>query len=86
MYVVTLLAWQMARRPRERAYPWLLVQAKAASALLCLVLFVAQDQYFVYAANAAVDGLIAVAVWAIALRGLSGETRAAVPRLAAHTA
>ncbi len=69
MYLVTLLAVQMARRPQVRAYPWLLVQAKAASAVLCLVLFVAQDQYFVYAANALVDGLIAVCVWALALRG-----------------
>lgn len=69
MYVVTLLAVQMARHPREKVYPWLLVQAKAASAVLCLVLFAAQDQYFVYAANAVVDGLIAVFVWALALRG-----------------
>ena len=33
MYVVTLLAWQMARHPEVRAFPWMLVQAKAASAL-----------------------------------------------------
>lgn len=70
MYVVTLLAVQMARRPQVRAYPWLLVQAKAASAVLCLVLFAAQDQYLVYAANALIDGLIAVFVWALALRGV----------------
>ena len=69
MYVVTVLAVQMARHPRVTAYPWVLVQAKAASALVCLVLFVAQDQYLIYVANAAVDGAIAVLVWAAAVRG-----------------
>lgn len=69
MYVVTLLAVQMARRPRVTAYPWVLVQAKAASALVCVVLFAAHDQYLVYLANALVDGALAVLVWAIAIRG-----------------
>lgn len=69
MYVVTVLAVQMARHPRATAYPWVLVQAKAASALVCLVLFVAQDQYLIYIANAAVDGAIAVIVWTAAVRG-----------------
>jgi hypothetical protein len=71
MYIVTLLAVQTARRPRITAYPWLLVQAKAASALICLVLFIAQDHYLIYLANAVVDGTIAAAVWAIAVRGAS---------------
>jgi len=71
MYVVTLLAVQMARRPQDTAYPWVLMHAKAASALVCLVLFAAQDQYLVYLANAAVDGTIAACVWAIAVRGAS---------------
>jgi hypothetical protein len=68
MYVVTVLAVQMTRRPQVTAYPWVLVQAKAASALVCLVLFVAQDHYLVYLANAAVDGTIAALVWMIAVR------------------
>jgi hypothetical protein len=68
MYVVTVLAWQIARHPDVRAYPWVLVQAKAASALVCLALFAVQEQYLIYLANFAVDGAIAVCVWWIALR------------------
>jgi hypothetical protein len=73
MYVVTLLAVQMARHPEVTAYAWILVNAKAASALVCLVLFAAQGQYLIYLANAAVDGTIAVLVWLIAVRGLSRD-------------
>lgn len=69
MYLVTLLAWQMARHPEARAFPWLLVQGKAASAVICLGLFALQDQYVLYLANFVVDGAIAVAVWALCLRG-----------------
>ena len=72
MYAVTVVAWQMARRPDVRAYPWILVQAKAASALVCLVLFAVQEQYLIYLANFAVDGAIAVFVWWIALRPVPG--------------
>lgn len=68
MYLVTVLAWQMARHPEVRAYPWVLVQAKAASALVCIVLFAAQAHYLIYLVNFAVDGAIAVFVWALALR------------------
>jgi hypothetical protein len=71
MYVVTLLAVQMARRPQDTAYPWVLVHAKAASALVCLVLFAVQDHYLIYLANAAVDGTIAAFVWMLAVRGAS---------------
>ena len=68
MYVVTLLAWMMARRPDERVFPWLLVNAKAASSLLSLALFVIDDQYLIYLANFAVDGVIALFVWWLCLR------------------
>jgi hypothetical protein len=68
MYVVTLLAWQMARHPDVRAYPWVLVQAKAASALVCLGLFALQGQYLLYLANFVVDGAIALVVWWLCLR------------------
>ncbi len=83
MYVVTVLAWQMARHPDVRAYPWVLVQAKAASALVCIVLFAAQAHYLVYLANFAVDGAIAVFVWGLALRQAPRNEPAAVAR-AAH--
>ena len=68
MYVVTLLSWMMARRPRERVFPWLLVNAKAASSLLSLALFVIDDQYLIYLANFAVDGVISLFVWWLCLR------------------
>lgn len=72
MYVVTLLAWQMGRHPEMRVYPWLLVQAKAASAIVCLALFALQDQYLIYLANLVVDGAIALAVWWLCVRTASG--------------
>jgi hypothetical protein len=68
MYIVVLLAWQTARHPDIRAYPWLLVQAKGASAVLSLGLFALQDHYLIYLANFVVDGAIALAVWWLCLR------------------
>jgi hypothetical protein len=68
MYVVTVLAWQMARRPQERIYPWVLVQAKAASALVCIGLFVLQAHYLIYLVNFVVDATIAALVWWVCLR------------------
>jgi len=73
MYLVTILAWQMARHTQVRVYPWLLVQAKAASAIICLGLFALQDQYLLYLANFAVDGAIAVLVWWLCLRTVAGN-------------
>ncbi len=84
MYVVMVLAWQMARHPDSRAYPWVLVQAKAASALVCLALFAVQEQHLIYLVNAIVDGGIAAFVWWVALRpsaqGHGGGRRAAGTR------
>jgi hypothetical protein len=68
MYVVTVLACQMARHPAERAWPWVLVQAKAASAVVCIALFALQEQYLLYLANFVVDGAIAMLVWLLCLR------------------
>jgi hypothetical protein len=73
MYVVTVLAVQMARHPEERVYPWLLAQAKAASALLSLGLFALQEPYVIYLANFLVDGAIAVFVWWLCLSGRAVE-------------
>ncbi|MCL5735942.1 MAG: hypothetical protein M1274_10225 [Actinobacteria bacterium] len=73
MYVVTLLAWQMARHPDVRWFPWILVQAKAASAIVCIGLFALQEQYLLYLANFIVDGVIALVVWWLCLRSLSKE-------------
>jgi hypothetical protein len=68
MYLVTVLAWKIARHPGERVYPSLLVHAKAASAVICLGLFAFQEQYLLYLVNFVVDGGIALAVWWLCLR------------------
>jgi hypothetical protein len=73
MYVVTVLALQMARHPAERIYPWVLVQAKAASALICIGLFALQAHYVIYLANFLVDCAIAAFVWWLCLRGEAVE-------------
>ena len=62
MYVVTILAWMMFRRPADPVWPALLAQAKFASALVSILLFALAGPYLVYAANGVVDGLIGVAV------------------------
>jgi hypothetical protein len=62
MYLVTLLAFQMFRHPEDRRFPLLLVNAKLASSILSLGLFLFQAHYLVYMANFAVDGLIGAAV------------------------
>ena len=71
--MVTLLAWQMARHPDIRAFPWLLVHAKAASAVICLGLFALQEQYLLYLANFVVDGAIALFVWRLCLSAAAGR-------------
>ena len=58
MYLVTILAWNMARRPEEDIFPRLLVHAKLASAIVSLGLFFASTPYLVFLANGLVDGLI----------------------------
>ncbi len=68
MYLVTLLAWKIARHPEDRSWPTLLVHAKAASAVVCLGLFALQDQYLLYLANFIVDGAIALLVGMLCLR------------------
>ncbi len=75
MYVVTLLAWMMFRRPAEPLWPGLLAQAKLASAAVSFLLLVFHGRYFAYAANGVIDG--AIGVVALALRGFASSTRSA---------
>ncbi|MBE3096050.1 MAG: hypothetical protein IMZ55_09650 [Acidobacteria bacterium] len=60
MYMVSLLAWMMFRRPTEAVWPALLAHAKLASAALSFILMVAQGPTVICAANGVVDGLIGV--------------------------
>ena len=62
MYVVTLLAWMMFRRPADPVWSALLAQAKFASTLVSILLFALGESYLVYAANGLVDGLIGMVV------------------------
>jgi hypothetical protein len=62
MYVVTLLAGWMFARPENATLPVLLLNAKAASALLSFGLFAFRQPALIYLANGVVDGLIAVGV------------------------
>jgi hypothetical protein len=77
MYVVTVLAVQLARRPREHAWPWLLAQAKGVSALLSLALFLFGGWYLICLANFLVDGSLAAGVWWLCLRGRAPAARPA---------
>jgi len=75
MYLVTILAWNMARRPEEDAFPRLLVHAKLASAIVSLGLFFASGPYLVFLANGVVDGLIGGSVHVLFRRnGTTGRT------------
>jgi len=65
MYVVTLLAAGMFLRPANATLPVLLINAKAASAILSFGFFAFRQPALIYLANGVVDGLIAVGVLAI---------------------
>lgn len=68
MYMVTVLAFLMFRRPDNRAYPLLLTHAKLASSLLSLAFFLLHAHYLVYLANFIVDGMIGLGVAILARR------------------
>ena len=78
MYLVTVLAVQLARYPRERAWPWLLAQAKAVSALISLALFLVGGWYLICLANFIVDGSLAAAVWWLCLHSRVPAARPAL--------
>jgi len=63
MYLVSLIAFLMWRYPRERLLPLLLINGKAASALLSVALLVWDRPLLIYMANAVVDGAIAAGVY-----------------------
>jgi hypothetical protein len=62
MAVVTLLAWRMVRYDGDRFAPSLLLQAKAASALLSFGLFLFRQPHAILLANGIVDGALALLV------------------------
>ena len=68
MYVVTLLAGWMYLRPKNDTLPVLLINAKAASALMSFGLFATREPAMIYLANGIVDGLIALGVLVLYLK------------------
>ena len=62
MYFVTLLACLMYRYPEENIYPFLLAQAKLASSIISIYLFLMHQPYLIYFTNFAIDGFIGIAV------------------------
>jgi hypothetical protein len=63
MYLVSLIALLMWRYPRDRVLPLLLINGKAASALLSVALLVWDHPLLIYGTNAVVDGAIALGVY-----------------------
>jgi len=74
MYLVTLLAFGMARYPQNKLYPLLLANAKLASSIVSFGLYAASQRYLIYMANGIVDGVIAVIVLVMYLRLPKRET------------
>ncbi len=68
MYLVTLLAFLMFRYPENHHFPFLLANAKLASSMLSLALYLLQAPYLIYLANFAIDGVIGIAVLAAYLK------------------
>ncbi len=68
MYVVTLLAGLMFRRPENTTYSFLLVHAKLATSLVSLGFFIFHQPFLIYLVNFVVDGAIGLGVQALRLR------------------
>jgi hypothetical protein len=68
MYLATLLAYFMSRHPANRYFPQLLANAKIASSLLSLTLFLLQAHYLIYLANFVVDGGIGATVLVLSVK------------------
>jgi hypothetical protein len=58
MYIVALLAFLMYRNPNDATFPFLLFNAKIASSVISIFLFVIERHLLIYISNGIVDGLI----------------------------
>ena len=68
MYLVSILAFLMYKRPENRYFPLLLTHAKLASSVLSLALFLLHANYLIYLANFVVDGVIGSVVLVLYLK------------------
>jgi hypothetical protein len=60
MYLVTFLALMMFKHPNNHYFPLLLTNAKLASSILSLSVFLLQEQYLIYLTNFVIDGVIGI--------------------------
>lgn len=58
MYLVSIIAYSMYKKPEEKIYPILLAHAKLASSILSLYFVFTRGYYLIYIVNFIVDGLI----------------------------
>lgn len=72
MYVVALLAFQMYRNPKDAVFPFLLFNAKIASSLISILLFVVDKRLLLYITNGIVDGSIGLLA-IVMYRSVKGE-------------
>jgi len=68
MYLVTVLAFLMFKRPDNHYFPLLLIHAKLASSILSLALYFLEAHRLIYLANFVIDGVIGVAVLVMYLK------------------
>jgi len=62
MYLVTVLAFMMFRKPEVSYFPLILIHGKFATSILSLALFIFHNQYLIYITNFIVDGIIGIIV------------------------
>lgn len=74
MYMVSLLAFMMYRHPDNREFPLLLLNAKLASSIVSIALFVFQARFLIYAVNFVTDGSIALLVYLFYARLMKTRT------------
>jgi hypothetical protein len=58
MYLVSLIAFMMFHNPRNIYFPFLLANAKLASSLLSLGIFLISQPYLIFISNSIIDGLL----------------------------
>jgi hypothetical protein len=68
MYLVSILAFWMYRRPQDPRFPLLLTHAKLASSVLSLAFFLLHGHYLIYLANFIIDGFIGSLVLSMYLK------------------
>ncbi len=72
MYLVALLAFLMFLHPGNTLFPWMLINAKGATAVISICLVLLHGVYIVYIMNGIVDGSIALGVFMLSRKMRKG--------------